>query len=256
MIFACQTFGRGRTFSMSTDSTWAWGTEFETAWGEGDNRYFRKFWRNVIYWLTENRDGSNRRLRVETDKVFYRPGQPIEITARAYDDELAETDRYQLVARLRSAGTSRYGNLSSRPSTELVPQLPDQTYRGKLIAPPASEIRESLGSTVHQLTLDVVASTAKTRPPGPASRSRSLDDPAEFRDPRPDHAALSEIATSTGGCVIHEPEQLASLLAHDQEPSVQVVVRRSPLWDTPALWLLVMGLLSAEWVVRRRRGLA
>ena len=33
VIFACQSFGRGRTFSMSTDSTWAWGTEIREALG-------------------------------------------------------------------------------------------------------------------------------------------------------------------------------------------------------------------------------
>ena len=121
MIFACQTFGRGRTFAMAPDSTWAWGTEWETAWGEGDNRYFRKFWRNVMYWLTENRDGPSRRLRVETDKVFYRPGQPIQITARAYDDELAETDRYQLVARLRPAGRAGSEHPRARRARTLSP---------------------------------------------------------------------------------------------------------------------------------------
>src|SRR5205807_9479775 len=34
-VFACQPFGRGRTFAMSTDSTMAWGTDFESRWGEG-----------------------------------------------------------------------------------------------------------------------------------------------------------------------------------------------------------------------------
>ena len=68
-VFAAQTYGRGRTFAMATDSTVAWGTDFEKSWGEGDNRYFRKFWRNVVRWLAEGSAGSNRRLRVESDKV-------------------------------------------------------------------------------------------------------------------------------------------------------------------------------------------
>ena len=34
-VFSCQTFGRGRTFAMATDSTVAWGTDFEKTWGEG-----------------------------------------------------------------------------------------------------------------------------------------------------------------------------------------------------------------------------
>ena len=73
---------------MATDTTEAWGSDFEKIWGEGDNRYFRKFWRNVVRWLTENVDGGNRRLRVETDKVIYRPGESIQITAKAYDQTL------------------------------------------------------------------------------------------------------------------------------------------------------------------------
>ena len=62
-IFACQSFGLGRTFAMMPDTTIDWGRDWERNWGEGDNRYFRKFWRNVVTWLGENCAGSNRRLR-------------------------------------------------------------------------------------------------------------------------------------------------------------------------------------------------
>ena len=141
---------------MSTDSTWAWGTEFERSWGEGDNRYFRKFWQNVVFWLAENRGSSSRRLQVETDKVFYRPGQPIDVTARAFDEKLAETEAYRVVARLRSPIEPE-----SKPfddaATNLVPQLGNPAFRGKLAAPPTNEIFGSPGSTVHQLMLDVAA---------------------------------------------------------------------------------------------------
>ena len=156
MIFSCQSFGRGRTFAMSTDSTWAWGTEFERSWGEGDNRYFRKFWRNVVYWLTENRGGSNRRLQVETDKVFYRPGQPIEVTARAFDPKLSETDVYRVLARLRSPSESESQPFDDA-ATALVPQLGDRIYRGKLTTPPLDMIMDNPGTTVHELLLDVAA---------------------------------------------------------------------------------------------------
>jgi uncharacterized membrane protein len=51
-IIACQTYGRGRTMAFAPDTTADWGRYFESQWGEGDNRYFRRFWRNVIRWLT------------------------------------------------------------------------------------------------------------------------------------------------------------------------------------------------------------
>ena len=255
VLFACQTFGRGRTFAMAPDSTWAWGTEWETAWGEGDNRYFRKFWRNVIYWLTENRDAASGRMRLETDKVFYRPGQPIQITAKVYDDELAETDRYQLVARLGPPGQVDAEPLES-VVTDLVHQPSGRTYAGKLLTPPLSAILDKPTSTVRPLTLEVIAWDGDNEAAKSSVEVQVIDDPAEFRDPRPDHAGLSEIARSSGGRVIKSPEELASLLGHDRAAAVEVLVRRSPVWDTPLLWLLFMGLLSAEWFVRRRKGLA
>ena len=91
---------------MSTDTTVDWGADFEKIWGEGDNRYFRKFWRNVVRWLAENSAGTNRRLRTEVDKIIYRPGQPIMVTAQAFDEQARPADSYRVVARLRKPDTA------------------------------------------------------------------------------------------------------------------------------------------------------
>lgn len=55
----------------------------------------------MIRWLTENRNGANRRVIVETDKVIYKPGEEIHVKARAYDEKLLETDRYRIASRIR-----------------------------------------------------------------------------------------------------------------------------------------------------------
>jgi uncharacterized membrane protein len=255
IVFSCQSFGRGRTFAMATDTTFAWGTQFETSWGEGDNRYFRKFWRNVVRWLSENSDGANRRLRVESDKVMYRPGQEIQITAWAYDQTLAETDRYRVHARLHDPSESESQALDAS-GINLVPQLGDAAYRGKLLIPPASANVENSGSTIHQLALDVSALDGDSV----VARSRILlqviDDPVEFRDPRPDVVPLKELAQATAGRVIRTSAELATLLAQHPEASDRKVVTRLPLWDTPVLWVLFLGLLTSEWVLRRLKGLA
>jgi hypothetical protein len=36
----------------------------------------------------------------------------------------------------------------------------------------------------------------------------------------------------------------------------EVVVSKAPLWDHAALWLLLLTLLTADWVLRRWWGLA
>ena len=56
--------------------------------------------------------------------------------------------------------------------------------------------------------------------------------------------------------MIRTPEELAPLLAEHPEAAVDEVVTRSPLWDRPWLWLLLLGMLSSEWIVRRFKGLA
>ncbi len=141
-VFSCQSFGRGRTFAMATDSTVAWGTDFEKSWGEGDNRYFRKFWRNVVRWLAENSDGNDRRLKVETDRIIYRPGQDIQVKARTYDEKLVETDRYRVAARLRLSSEDESQPFDAA-AVNLAPQLLEKCYQGKLAAPPADEVSGS-----------------------------------------------------------------------------------------------------------------
>ena len=169
-VFSCQPFGRGRSFAMATDTTRDWGQDFERIWGEGDNRYFRKFWRNVVRWLAENSAGGNRRLQAEVDKVIYRPGQPIQVTVHAFDEEARPADSYRILARIRRGGeqgqasATEPGNSAGAEestgglgSTELNLHLDDHSYRGEIPAPPADAIRVDAGSTLQELSLEVVA---------------------------------------------------------------------------------------------------
>ncbi len=224
-VFSCQSFGRGRSFAMSSDTTLDWGRDFERIWGEGDNRYFRKFWRNVVRWLAENSAGSNRRLRTEIDKIIYRPGQPIIITAQAFDAEAKPTDSYRVVARLQrpgaeaTPGTANAGQPAQGEGTrepvaqvELKPGLADHIYRGELTAPSAGTILENPGSTLQTLQLEVVALEGEESVAQTSLNLQLLDDPAEFVDPRPDPETLSQLARSSGGQVLKSPEALADLL--------------------------------------------
>ncbi len=253
-VFSCQSFGRGRTFAMATDSTFAWGTDFEKSWGEGDNRYFRKFWRNVVRWLTENCDGGNRRLKVETDRIIYRPGQDIQIKARTYDENLEETDQYRVGARLRLSKGDEPQPVDAA-AADLVPQLVEKSYQGKLAAPQANQVLDQFGSTLHKLVLEVAAFDGEKLVARSDLDLQVIEDPAEFKDPRPDPSALARLAEATGGTVIRSAEELSSLLGRHQDASIRTIVIRWPMWDTPVLWLMLLGLLSTEWALRRLKGL-
>ena len=182
-IFSSQAFGRGRTFAMATDSTYAWGIEFERDWGEGDNRYFRKFWRNVVQWLAENASGANRRLRVDTDKVVYRPGRPIQVTARAYDDRLEETDRYRLAARLLVPVPDGPPQPVAGKAASLSPRVDDTLYQGELLAPAMREIPGDPGSPVRPVRPG--GERLRRRPRGGPDDARPASAGRPGRIPRP-----------------------------------------------------------------------
>ena len=183
-VFSCQTFGRGRTFAMSSDSTVDWGRDFETIWGEGDNRYFRKFWRNVVRWLAENSEATQRRLRVETDKVIYRPGQDIQIKARAYDEKIRETNSYRVAARLARPNEPESSPFDAT-ADRLTPEPKERSYGGKLIAPRADQVLANPGSTLHKFRLDVAAFDGDRIVATSSVPLQIIDDPVEFHDPRP-----------------------------------------------------------------------
>ena len=192
VIFACQVSAAAGRSPCRPTRPGPGAIDFERHWGEGDNRYFRKFWRNVVYWLTENR-GSNRRLQVETDKVFYRPGQPIEVTARAFDEKLAETDAYQ-----SSRGSVLRPTASRRRSTSPRPALSRSSKTGSIEVNwrPRRKPRHARTPRLDGSSTHARRRRSRRRPRGARSSIplQLIDDPLEFRDPRPDHAQLKNLA--------------------------------------------------------------
>ena len=67
---------------------------------------------------------------------------------------------------------------------------------------------------------------------------------------------LRQLAEQTGG-KFYTPATVAALPEDLRYARGGVTTtERKELWDTPMAFLLLGGLLGAEWVIRRRRGLA
>jgi hypothetical protein len=72
---------------------------------------------------------------------------------------------------------------------------------------------------------------------------------------QPDSAAMAAIAAASGGHAGRASDVTA--WAHALDPRALVRHQRAStrLWESPWLFALVVGMLSAEWMWRRRRGL-
>jgi uncharacterized membrane protein len=253
-IFGCETYGRGRTFAMATDSTYAWGVDFERRWGEGgDNRHFRKFWRNVVRWLSENSLAGSRRLHVDTDKLIYRPGETVRLTATAFDESLEQTTSYELTAGWVAADDKPKAplpvDLTADPALQVYKgELPTRVSRGLTVQPSGSD------AVMHAAQLRVVAAGSGKEVARTDVDIQLLEDSVEFLDPRPAWENLETLATLSGGRMLRGSAELAELLRDLQRSEGEVLVHQTPLWDRWWLWLFLLGILTVEWSLRRRAG--
>lgn len=261
-IITAHRYGKGRTFAFSPDSTVDWGRDFERNWGENDNRYFRKFWRNVVRWLAEQSARKNLRLRIETNKLFYRPDDPVQVEAIAFDSEIKPTTSYQLMTRWLVEGRPLNDDKQA-----ISPDPSSTSYRGEIKIPsqrkhilPAHfpKIIEDPESPLSPevLTLEVQALNGEEEIAKVLVDVQILDDSREFADPRPDHGRLEELAQATGGVTLNTPREAARGFNIPTKSRGEISVTETPVWDRALFWAILLLLLSLEWVLRRRSGLA
>jgi uncharacterized membrane protein len=230
-IFACQSYGRGRTFAMMTDTTEGWGTQFEKFWGENDNRYFRKFWRNVVYWLTENSLAGRRRVIAECDKMIYRVGEPLQITAKTYNEQFEAATGYRVVAEMVNAPADGDGTVTI--------EMAGDGYQGALTAALPRRTSDDEASTLAKVQIVVSAFDGSELIGKDTLNVQVLNDSDELLDAQPNHACLVSLAEATGGQVFRDSRAaIASLRTLPKSPQ-ESIVHRTPVWDRAAIWTAI-----------------
>jgi hypothetical protein len=81
-----------------------------------------------------------------------------------------------------------------------------------------------------------------------------LPDTRELLQPRARPETLVALAEAADGKVLHTPHELISWLSQLPVNEGNAVITRQPIWDSPVLWLVIVGLLGFEWVLRRLAG--
>ncbi|MCC7179675.1 MAG: hypothetical protein IT177_14950 [Acidobacteria bacterium] len=229
-LMAVQRYGQGRSAVFSGEASWRWRMMRPAA----DTTY-DTIWRQVVRWLAAPAPGPvalapmsvNLPGAVETVNVFVRDAR---FTAAADAD------------------------------VTLTVTAPDGQVRTS--TPVLAEPREGRYAVAARFDepgvyrLDVAARRGST-PLGTASRHVLVGgvDP-ETSDPRLNEPVLQRLAAATGGQYL-EPDQvgeLPGLLGDAGEGRQPTEVR--DLWHNAWTLLGIMGLLAAEWLLRRRVGFA
>jgi uncharacterized membrane protein len=254
-VFACESFGRGRTFAMSTDTTLDWGRYFESQWGEGDNRYFRKFWRNVVRWLSENSRASQKRLQVHTDQVVYSRGETIHITAEAFDEQLQPTAGYALTAKLFAVDASVDLRSVAESAESFDLQWQGAGVQGRYVGELPATLsldRDDPSLPMQSVRLSVSAWDGDQEVASELVELQLLHNSSEWLDPQARPETLAEVAEAGGGKLLSDGGELSALLRSFKPPPGEVLVHTLPLWDRPFIWMMFLGTLAIEWTLRRR----
>ena len=233
VVMAFQRYGRGHSMVVAVQDTWLWQMDHTVPL---EDRSHETFWRQLLRWLVADTPDP---VEAAPVRESVEAGEAVTLEATVVDEGFVEVNGARVTARI----TAPTGEAQELPMEWSVTEdgLYTVTFTPRL-------------EGIHEVSVDaardsVILGTANTG-------VRVAPGTGEFRDPHQRRGLLERIAEETGGR--YYTLQTASRLPEDLKYTgggVTVTEERD-LWDMPLLFLLLAGLLGAEWGYRRKRGLA
>jgi len=234
--------GRGMVASWSAAPLWTW-----SFWRLGDTEgqaVFDALIGNLIYFLAEG--GDRNRLQLVLPRPVVSQGEDAPLRAVTLDPRMQPDAASDLWLEWRAdegAAPDSLAEAGARARMDLDPGTPG----GRRLALPALP--------AGRYHFRVALEEEDVRLVSPWQELGVDPYSVEFREPGVDRAALARIARSTGGTTINADELDAWVSSLDLQTEERVSVHRLSLWASLKLFLPLLGLLSLEWLLRRRWGL-
>lgn len=221
--------GAGKTMMNNIDDTWRW--RFRV----GD-RYFGRFWIQTIRFLARSKMLGQRQAELTTDRRRYQRNQPILISVRFPNPGLApSSDEISVEVKKKGQGPRKLSLKRSSGARNIyegaLPQATEGEYDVRYLPPPV---------------LEGALPTASFRVDAPAG---------EFEEVRMNRPELIRAAATSRG-TFHTPEADPEALLKELPVPQKVPLDTDPpipLWNTPAVLGLFLGMLTLEWVLRKRK---
>jgi hypothetical protein len=224
-------YGAGQVVYVATDELWRW------RYGRGE-LYFEQVWMQLLRMLGRGRIQQNdQRVRLDVSHRRVPRDQAVVVSLHIDDPLLLDRALPRIQLRVESDGDD-----SARETIELRPVSEQHgaamQYRAIWRPMHAGRLRlRVVEPALVDLGLSQVVEVIRP------------DD--EMRHPAPDHARLAQLAEQTGGRMVapDELDQLPSLLPNRAQRTADDL--REPLWDSYLALMVVVLLLTIEWVGRK-----
>lgn len=232
-VFAIQRYGRGASGVLAVQDTWLWKMHYDIA---VDDDTFQTFWRQILRWMV---DGVPDRVDVALSPSVIAPGERVTVRAHVDNEAFLDVNGARVTAEVTAPnGQTRNVVLDWALGS-------DGNYSGEFEA-----------DTAGMYSVKVTAATGADTTVSTPNAFYSDEGAADLSRAELGAGLLRRIASETGGRyrALSQAEDLAEDVVYTESG---VVVREAhDLWDMPAVFLLILVLLGAEWGYRRWRGLA
>jgi hypothetical protein len=227
-----QRYGRGHVLAFTASDTWRWRMGMDSKSNAHEN-----FWRQMLRYLVQF---SPRQFEVAAEADVAGPGDAVRIVADVRDKKFhPERDARATARVVKPSGATVEVPLrfTARDDTNV--------YVGEFRSDELGRHRVELsasGPTVGEVAAQSEFLVAELN--------------REFYDAALNDSLLRRIAAETGGkyYTLEEAGALVADLTYRQTDNSRPVTK--DLWDMPVNFLLLVGLLSGEWFLRKRHGLA
>ncbi len=232
VVLAHHRYGRGKALAMPIQDSWIWQMHADIPL---DDMTHETFWRQLLRWLVSYVPDPVS-VTAASDRVS--PDEPAVVSAVVQDETYLSVNNAEVVALVESpSGTEREIHMDWAVDA-------DGEYR-------ASFSLDEPG--LHRVT--VTARNGEEFLGEQTTHVESAELATEYFDAEMRSSLLRQIADETGGR-FYTPDNVATLPEDVSftEAGTTIIEERD-LWNMPAIFLLLLGLVGTEWAYRRRRGL-
>ena len=228
-LLVTQNYGRGRTAVMATSGTWRW--QMSQALGDPTHDLF---WQQLLRWMAADSPG---RVVASMPLQQLMDDGRVRLTAMVRDKEYMPGPDAHVVAHV----------IGPEGSSSLMDMTPVPDNAGMF---QAEWTAEKQGSYVAEVT----AGRAADELGRDVLTFERMDGVAENFHTEQNRELLEKLSSQTGGRY-WRAEELGRLPSEISYSEAGISVRDTKeLWNMPIVFLVLMGLMSGEWLLRRKWG--
>ncbi len=228
-----QFVGAGRVLFIGFDDTWRW--RFRQ-----DEVHFNQFWLQAVQVLAR---GHIRRTEVRTDRKTYRRDEPVHVTVRFPDDAPPPEGPVKITVDRQPPKNGV--DSRSQPERQTIQLAHREGTRATF---------EALVTRTPEGNYSFALSSPLPTGSPPRAEARVLPPPGEMDRIQLNEQELQRAARESRGAYypLNRADTLADALPSGPRVALDQPCEPLSIWNHPLMFALVLSLLTAEWLMRKR----